>query len=129
MQDPHVDRAYAREEKLTAILSTQLPPAETKKDPIVNQVGTLSGDASSSVSLGSKGKYATAGGILAQITSAFPLDVQFEPEDEKQPVRLRSLPNELLVFVLRRLDVMAIERFALVCRKARLLSLDATLWR
>ncbi|KAF8630167.1 hypothetical protein AX15_003112 [Amanita polypyramis BW_CC] len=120
--DPHVDRAYSREEKLAFVLASQQPP--TRKD--VAMVDTLVKDFSSSVSIGAS-KHAIA--ALTHIISKFPSDIIFMQEDEKQPLWLGLLPDELLVFVLRRLDVASIERFALVCRKARMLTLDATLWR
>ncbi|KIL69284.1 hypothetical protein M378DRAFT_1054313 [Amanita muscaria Koide BX008] len=124
--DSHVDRAYAREEKLAIALASQSPPP--KRESAVDQADAQSKNVSSSVII-SKGKQVIAASILVQIISAFPPDVRFEPEEEQQPMWLRILPDELLVFVLRQLDITSIERFALICRKARLLSLDATLWR
>ena len=120
-QDPHVDRAYSREEKLAAVLTSQSPP--TRKDA----VDALAKEYSTSVSI-SASKQATVV-ALSHIVSKFPSDLIFMQEDEKQPLWLRLLPDELLVFVLRRLDVASVERFALVCRKARVLTLDVTLWR
>lgn len=122
--DPHVDHAYAREEKLAAILSSRQPAP--KKD--ATAVDTLTNDFATSMSVSSS-KRATATGIAVNIVSAFPSDLTFVQEDEAQPLWLQLLPDELLVSVLRRLDVASIERFALVCRKARILSMDATLWR
>ncbi|KAM6497125.1 hypothetical protein JOM56_007598 [Amanita muscaria] len=124
--DSHVDRAYAREEKLAIALASQSPLP--KRESVVDQADAQSKNVSSSVII-SKGKQVIAASILVQIISAFPPDVRFEPEEEQQPMWLRILPDELLVFVLRQLDITSIERFALICRKARLLSLDATLWR
>lgn len=69
-------------------------------------------------------------GTLASIMTPWESSVLvFEPEDEKQPVHLQSLPDELLVHILDFLDTSALERFALVDRKARVLALDSTLWR
>ncbi|KIP01887.1 hypothetical protein PHLGIDRAFT_131049 [Phlebiopsis gigantea 11061_1 CR5-6] len=69
-------------------------------------------------------------GTLASIVAQWEsLVLIFEPEDEKQPVHLQSLPDELLVYILHYLDTSALERFALVNRKARVLALDSTLWR
>lgn len=60
-------------------------------------------------------------------------DISFQPEDVKQAVFLDKLPDELVVSILRELaadkDVTSIERFALVCRKARIVSLDDAIWR
>lgn len=69
-------------------------------------------------------------GTLASIMTPWESSVLvFEPEDEQQPVHLQSLPDELLVHILDFLDTSALERFALVDRKARVLALDSTLWR
>ncbi|KAF8634601.1 hypothetical protein AX17_004190 [Amanita inopinata Kibby_2008] len=130
--DPHVDRAYGREEKLTAILSSQQPvaTAATKDLSAEGKTGIdhLAKEFSSVVSL-SSARHVSVSGILAHLVSGFPPDIEFEPHDEKQPLWLRTIPEELLVFILRLLDVTSIERFAAVCRKARVLSLDTTLWR
>ena len=120
-----MDRAYSREEKAVAILESQ--QVVSKKDAVVDG---LAKDLSTSVTITTThSKRASARAVLSHITSQFPSDLTFAQDDEKQPVWLRLLPGELLVSVLRRLDVTSVERFALVCRKARILSLDATLWR
>ena len=120
-----MDRAYSREEKVAAVLESQ--QVASKKDAVVD---SLAKDLSTSVTITTNSKRASAAGaVLAHIISQFPSDLIFAQDDEKQSVWLRLLPDELLVSILRRLDVTSIERFALVCRKARMLSLDATLWR
>ena len=68
-------------------------------------------------------------GVLARIVADFPDVLSFEPEDEKAPLFLQWLPDELLVHILRYLGTMAIERFACVCRKARVITLDTAIWR
>ena len=68
-------------------------------------------------------------GLLASILASFPITLSFEPEDERAPSVLQRLPDELLVHILRYLGASAIERFALVSRKARMITLDATIWR
>jgi F-box protein 9 len=68
-------------------------------------------------------------GALARLLSAFPDALKFTPEDEGIPVPLEVLPDELLVFILGHLDCTALERFATVSKKARVLTLDASLWR
>jgi len=118
-----VDRAYSREEKLAVALKSQ--QAVPKKDGAID---SLVKDFPTSVTI-STGKRVSITGVLAHITSNIPSGSTFTQDDEKQPLWLRLLPDELVVSILRRLDVTSIERFALVCRKARLLSLDATLWR
>ncbi|KAK2463536.1 hypothetical protein APHAL10511_004287 [Amanita phalloides] len=127
--DPHVDRAYSREEKLAAVLASQQPLAMTRKEGTDTLTKDFSTSLKVSVSTGSTNKQITVTGILAHIISNFRSDLTFMQEDEKQPLWLRLLPDELLVSILRRLDITSIERFALSCRKARILSLDATIWR
>jgi F-box protein 9 len=68
-------------------------------------------------------------GLLAGIVASFPQPLSFEPEDERAPSPLQQLPDELLVHILSFLGVAAIERFARVSRKGRMISLDITIWR
>ena len=69
-------------------------------------------------------------GTLASIISSWAsLSLTFEREDETQPVHMQTLPDELLVHVLNFLDTTTLERFALIDRKARVLTLDSTIWR
>jgi F-box protein 9 len=73
--------------------------------------------------------YGVATGTLAHLVAGWPSDLAFEPEEETEPVHIRVLPDELLVHILQFLDVAALERFAAVNRKARILTLDSTIWR
>ena len=68
-------------------------------------------------------------GALAGILRSFPESLEFLPENESEPVPLELLPDELLVHILCHLDATAIERFATVNRKARLVTLDSHIWR
>lgn len=68
-------------------------------------------------------------GLLASILANFPMPLSFEPEDERASSPLQRLPDELLVHIIRYLGAAAIEHFALVSRKARMITLDATIWR
>jgi F-box protein 9 len=68
-------------------------------------------------------------GLLASILAKFPMPLSFEPEDERAFSPLQRLPDELLVHIIRYLGAGAIESFALVSRKARMITLDATIWR
>ncbi|PFH51804.1 hypothetical protein AMATHDRAFT_141654 [Amanita thiersii Skay4041] len=127
--DAHVDRAYSRDEKLAAVFSSQqhiLPKTSPDADKTI--IDRLSQDLSHAVTI-STNKAGITIGALAQLVSTFSHQLTFEPEDEKQPLWLRSLPDEMIVAILRMLDITSIERFAAVCRKARVVSLDATLWR
>ncbi|KAI0369166.1 hypothetical protein BV20DRAFT_968356 [Pilatotrama ljubarskyi] len=68
-------------------------------------------------------------GTLANLVSSWPANLSFEADDEQQGVPIRNLPDELLMIVLRMLDHTALERFARVSRKARVITLDASIWR
>jgi F-box protein 9 len=70
-----------------------------------------------------------ASGLLGSILANFPMPLSFEPEDERASSPLQRLPDELLVHILSHLNAAAIEHFALVSRKARMITLDATIWR
>lgn len=73
--------------------------------------------------------YGIATGTLAHLVASWPSNVGFEPEDETEPVCIRILPEELLVHILQYLDTAALERFAAVNKKSRILTLDPTIWR
>ncbi|KAI0075306.1 hypothetical protein K474DRAFT_1709112 [Panus rudis PR-1116 ss-1] len=66
---------------------------------------------------------------LPSLISAWPYELTFEPEDEREPIAINKLPDELLLYILSFLDVTSIERFGSVNRKARLITLDPYLWR
>lgn len=77
----------------------------------------------------------SARNALHRILTTFPPfdQLSFEPELENQPVLLNKLPDELLVYIIRHflgtVDTGSIERFGLVSRKARILTLDQSIWR
>ncbi|KAH7335449.1 hypothetical protein B0J17DRAFT_670236 [Rhizoctonia solani] len=115
--DPHVDRAYQYRSASDAFKSLTLAPVKSsttqlpKPEPIhVSATSTHS---------------------IRTLISAFPpaSELAFLPEDERQPVPIAHVPDELLLHVLKLLDVPSIERFALVCRRARVLTVDPDLWR
>lgn len=66
---------------------------------------------------------------IVKIVRTFPTDLRFEPENKDEPVLLDKLPEELLVLIISNLDATSVERFATLSRKARLVSLDAGIWR
>ena len=68
-------------------------------------------------------------GLLASLVSSWPANLSFEPENEKEAVPINLLPDELLMMILRLLNHTTLERFAKVNRKARVISLDASIWR
>ena len=67
--------------------------------------------------------------LLAGIVAGFPMPSSFDPEDENAPSPFQRLPDELLVHIISYFGVTAIERFARVSKKARVITLDATIWR
>lgn len=72
---------------------------------------------------------------LQSLLDAFPplSQLSFLPELENQPVYINNLPEEILVLILHYFiydaDTRSIERFALVARRARVLTLDSSIWR
>lgn len=69
-------------------------------------------------------------GPLLGLIHGFPEDVAFEPLDEEEgSPAINSVPPEILVHALRFLDHTSLERFATVNRKARLLTLETSIWR
>ncbi|KAI1793519.1 hypothetical protein LXA43DRAFT_971860 [Ganoderma leucocontextum] len=68
-------------------------------------------------------------GTLASLVSSWPPELTFEQENEEEGVPVQMLPEELLMIILRLLDHTALERFGKVNRKARVITLDASIWR
>ncbi|KAJ9100978.1 hypothetical protein QFC19_005374 [Naganishia cerealis] len=69
---------------------------------------------------------------LTRIINKFEEDlytVDFIPEEEKWPVLLARLPDEVVENIVFFLDVQSLERFALTCKKARLVTRAAPVWR
>ncbi|TFK53425.1 hypothetical protein OE88DRAFT_1655559, partial [Heliocybe sulcata] len=140
--DDHVDKAYRKAEKLEELrLQTKqaaaggAPAISTASDVASSEV-IIDGKALDlsvlSISADTKGTHGVEGivtGKLADLLETFSKDLGFEPEDENQKLHMRKLPDELLVQVLRCLDHTSIERFALVNKKARIISLDTAIWR
>lgn len=90
----------------------------------------ISADPSGSVAVTLPAHHGVVTGTLASIVASWgSFGLKFEPEDEKQPVYLQTLPDELLVRILEFLGTTALERFALANRKARVITLDSSLWR
>jgi len=92
-------------------------------------VGDISSTLRSVVKMQCPTKPTIVSSSLVKIIQSFPVDLRFEPENEKEPVLLNMLPEEVLVLVLSKLDHTSIERFATLSRKARLVTLDSGLWR
>lgn len=78
-----------------------------------------------------KGRTVTTG-ILDSVVATFLQQeptLSFAPEDETLPLAIKLLPEEILLEILHMLDSSSIETFALVCRKARVLTLESSIWR
>jgi F-box protein 9 len=133
--NPAVDKIYSlREQKAAraqgafALSVTSVSPEIEAKPVDAFGLGGISGVAHTHPKLASSSDQHISG-VLARIVADFPEELSFEPEDEKAPSFFRWLPDELLVHILRYLGTLAIERFACVCRKARVITLDTAIWR
>ena len=127
--ESNVDKAY-RKEELRLQLAGHSPEDVGLVAPIHKLATSESGHPA--LAAGDRPKHLSkqpAIGLLASVISKFPGDVGFTPEDERKAVLLQQLPDEILVSVLRLLDPWSVERFARIGRKARLLSLDPSIWR
>jgi len=119
--DPDVDRAYHRAETSThppAHKSTT--PGDAAVDPLTQAPGPPKPPSAGAVS---------TAGLLARVLAGFPEMPTFEAADARAPCALRAVPDELLVLVMRLLEPSAVERFGAASRKARVLTLDASIWR
>jgi F-box protein 9 len=128
-RDPRVDKAFHREEVARA---AALPPASPmEKHPTgVDKADSALAGAISTLSLA---PYPTGAAELDALLAEFPPNLMFSPQDDRYSSPLEAMPLEILLQVLLQLaynqDILAIERFAGVCRKARSVSLDPAIWR
>lgn len=125
--DSNVDKAYRREELRLASVSEPHVPSRHHHKPSNHSrteeiIELLEKTSISHPAL-------TTNDSVTKIISSFPHDLGYEPEDDKENVPLRVIPDELLVLTLSFLDPTSIERFAVVNRKARILSLDPSIWK
>jgi F-box protein 9 len=76
---------------------------------------------------------ASVTGILEKVLVNFPPVLEFEIDDSEvaktRTATLNSIPDELLTKVLLYFSPRTIERFALVCRRARVVTLDTVIWK
>jgi len=137
--DSNVDRAYhLREKRASRTLEATAPTATSPERNAEKEAGIFVRSGSDAPAPRAVHANNTSthhhpepqrSGLLAEIVAGFPMPLSFEPEDEKAPSPLQRLPDELLVYLVSYLGVAAIERFARVSRKARTITLDATIWR
>ena len=140
--DPNVDRAYHlmedEQQRRATVASPPHPPhkahhqkTDSSGSAVDNLVHDLEGlgmgPARIPVAHARGDGFVT--GTLAGLVASWPDHLSFEPENEQEGVPIKTLPDEMLLLVLRLLDHTSIERFARVNRKARVLTLDASLWR
>ncbi|KAI0061013.1 hypothetical protein BV25DRAFT_1917281 [Artomyces pyxidatus] len=127
--DSDIDRVYHREEVRAAVLASssghKKTPSQIVDLPTVEVVPEPAKAPAARVQHVDR----TLSGEWARVLAAFPVHLMFEPEDERAPSYLESLPEELLVHIVRFLGTSAIERFAAVNRKARVITLESNIWR
>ncbi|QRV88722.1 F-box-like protein [Ceratobasidium sp. AG-Ba] len=116
--DANVDKAWELQNTTKALHSLTLAPVEsttTIKHPVQLHINVPQ----------------TSSHSIRTLITNFPptSELLFAPEIEQEPVHLTRIPDELLLHILKLSDVPTIERFALVCRRARVLTLDPDLWR
>ncbi|GBE86403.1 hypothetical protein BKA93DRAFT_803577 [Sparassis latifolia] len=142
--EPNVDKAYGQVELIAAAHSISSSHAYTGPPHKRHQkTASSSGGGVHEITRGvgevdlrpapvpvvHTGACTVVSGTLASVVASWPRNLAFEPEDEREALPFRSLPDELLVHILQYLDTAALERFAAVNRKARVLSLDVAIWR
>lgn len=138
--EPNVDRAYhLLEDEQQRKVTTAPAPAhkvyhhkaasdEVAADHLAHELeGLALGPARIPVAHARGDGFVT--GTLAGLVASWSDGLSFEPENEDEGAPIKTMPDEMLLLVLRRLDHTSIERFARVNRKARVLTLDASLWR
>ena len=121
--DSNVDQAFELEKRVDKgrVMSdplAQIPPTNTSLAVI------------SHVPHGDSNLWDAVGTKIASSTSE---GIAFAPLEENTSVPMQSLPTELIICILRFFswdcDYTTLERFAAVCRKARLITMDNSLWR
>jgi F-box protein 9 len=117
--DSNVDRAYHRAQATASAQETS-SITSTARATVLPVVAT---ELSS-----------TTNNNLAALLATFSPDLlEFTAENEELGVPLEQIPLELIVLILRELarvkDVTSLERFGASSRKARVISVDSTIWR
>jgi len=130
--DPNVDKAYHRALMLEITAGTQTltmgasGSGKEKESGWFSSPGHVRND-----SPPAKVPHLTIAALLASFS---PSNVfEFVAEDEKLGVPFARFPDEIVVLVLRQFararDIASLERFGTINKKARLVSLDQSLWR
>lgn len=127
--NPDVDRAYFREEQRLQQLGRSTADVGHKKTTSASRGEGIEGK-DSHFPRAAEGKESVhMNAILSKVLEAFPEVLTFEPEDDQEGAPINIIPEELFLYILRNLDTTSLERFATVSRKARILSLDSSIWR
>lgn len=131
--NPDVDRAYFKEEERLQQLGRSAAPGMGHKKATSASKGEGTEGKNSHITRATEGKELKESlhinGILSKVLENLPDVLTFEPEDDREGVPINIIPEELLLCILRNLDTTTLERFATVSRKARVLSLDPSIWR
>ncbi|KIY62254.1 hypothetical protein CYLTODRAFT_427053 [Cylindrobasidium torrendii FP15055 ss-10] len=119
-KDTDVDRLYHREELALSATRPRQPTDSTTRAPP---------NADAPLPQAVLPVHPTHTIPLLDVISGFPDNFAFEPENETEPVHINVLPDEMLVKILSLLDPTTLERFASISRKARIFTLERSLWR
>ncbi|KAF8575209.1 hypothetical protein K439DRAFT_1420045 [Ramaria rubella] len=123
--DSNVDKAYHREELTYQRLRNISTPSSLPPQVSNISLEDTKSQATSQVILTST--------TLISLLESWPQPLLFAPEDEARGAPISRLPDEIICKILlclaHNVDVSTIERFAIVNRRARVLSLDTSLWR
>lgn len=126
--DSHVDRAYNNKERRAA--AKQLLASPVALTDLVDTADKDDYKAASAVpDITPDAEASGLSSVLKKVVEAFSPPLSFEPEDERQPVFLDRIPEEIVILILMKLTVSSVEKFAVVNKKSRVLTLDPAIWR
>ncbi|KAF9240634.1 hypothetical protein BU15DRAFT_87547 [Melanogaster broomeanus] len=126
--NPDVDRAYFKEQERLQQLGRSKAGAGDRKTVSAGRTAGAEAREAHVTRAEARDKVPSTL-FLPSLLAAFPEILTFEPEDERGGVPINMIPEESLLYILRSLDTTTLERFATVSRKARVLSLDSSIWR
>ncbi|KAH0836746.1 hypothetical protein J3R83DRAFT_8481 [Lanmaoa asiatica] len=127
--NPDVDRAYFKEEQRLQHLGRSTVGMGHRKMTSSNRNEGAEGNDSRTTRAAEGKESVHMNENLSGVLENFPQVLTFEPENDREGVPINMIPEELLLYILRNLDTTTLERFAAVSRKARVLSLDPSIWR
>lgn len=122
--EPNVDRAYFSETQRLQRLATTQPVTASRSHQKTASFEKREANFSTT-----RAESHPTSGVLAYLIADFPSNLTFASDNKHEGATLSLIPDELLLRILRSLDTTTIERFANVCRKARVLTLDSLIWR